>query len=417
MPNRRVPPCRLRNMLSIRPCCEAISGWRMKIDDTIPEEERDPVEKALEESEERYRDLFENANDIIYTLDLSGNLTSVNAAGERLFGYSREELLGQPVARLVLPQYMDTMLEMRNRKVGGQVRTNYEVGVTARDGRQLVLEISTTLIYQQGRPAGIQGMARDITERKLAEKERERLLDLERAARAEAEQASRIKDQFLATISHELRTPLTAILGSARILRSGAVDEGTRRSAVEIIERNADLQARLVEDLLDVSRIASGKLRLVLSRVSMADVIRSAVDAIGHAADAQGIELDVVLDHDAGWVSGDPDRLRQAVSNLLVNALKFTPCGGRVQVRLDRAGSQVEITVSDTGKGIDRQFLPQAFDLFSQGDTSLTRAHGGLGLGLAIARQLIEMHGGTIEARSEGEGKGSMFIISLPAVE
>jgi len=381
----------------------------------MPGQERDSVETALKETEERYRDLFENANDVIYTLDLSGNLTSLNAAGERLFGYAREELLGKPVARFVLPQYLDTIVEMMERKVEGQARTTYELGVSVRNDRQLMLEINSTLIYREGKPVGIQGMARDITERKQAEKERERLLELERAARAEAEQASRMKDQFLATISHELRTPLTAILGSARILRLGTVDDETRRNAIEIIERNAGSQARLVEDLLDVSRIASGRLRLELRRVDPAEVIRAAVDAIEHAVDEGRLELEVILDHDACAVSGDSERLRQAVSNLLVNAVKFTAAGGLVRIRLEKTGGQVEISVSDTGKGIDRQFLPQAFDLWSQADSSLTRTHGGLGLGLAIAHELIEMHGGTIQAHSEGEGKGSTFVIRLPA--
>src|SRR5215467_14151215 len=269
----------------------------MRIDDSMPGQERDSVETALKETEERYRDLFENANDVIYTLDLSGNLTSLNAAGERLFGYAREELLGKPVARFVLPQYLDTIVEMMERKVEGQARTTYELGVSVRNDRQLMLEINSTLIYREGKPVGIQGMARDITERKQAEKERERLLELERAARAEAEQASRMKDQFLATISHELRTPLTAILGSARILRLGTVDDETRRNAIEIIERNAGSQARLVEDLLDVSRIASGRLRLELRRVDPAEVIRAAVDAIEHAVDEGRLELEVILDH------------------------------------------------------------------------------------------------------------------------
>jgi PAS domain S-box-containing protein len=387
----------------------------MKIEDDMADGQRDTIEKALKESEERYRDIFENANDLIYMLDLSGNLTYANRACERLLGYSREEVLGTPVARLVLPQYLDTMVEMLERKVGGEVRTSYELGVTTRDGRQLMLEISTTLIYEQGKAVGIQGMARDITERKQAEEERNRLLGLERAARAEAEQASRMKDQFLATVSHELRTPLTAILGSARILRLPGLDEETRRSALEIIERNADSQARLVEDLLDVSRIASGKLRLDLREIDMAEVISAAVAAIGHAADAKGLELEVGLNHAPCSVSGDRERLRQAVSNLLANAIKFTAAGGRIQLRLDRVGDRVEITVSDTGKGMDPLFLPRAFELWSQADSGLTRTHGGLGLGLAIARELIELHRGTIEAHSEGEGKGSTFKISLPA--
>jgi len=388
----------------------------MSIKDYRSAAERDPVEKALRESEDRYRDLFENANDIIYTLDLNGCLTSVNAAGERLLGYSREELLGRPVALLVLPQYLETMREMLDRKVAGEARTNYEVGVTTKDGRHLVLEISSTLIYKQDRAVGIQGVARDVTERKEAEKERERLLSLERAARTEAEQASRMKDQFLATVSHELRTPLTAIIGSARILRSGEVDEDTRRNAVEIIERNAGSQARLVEDLLDVSRIASGKLRLHLGVVDMAAVIRGVVDEIAPVADVAGITLEALVDPDCDSVSGDAERLRQVVSNLLVNAVKFTSAGGWIRVRLERAGNRVEIIVSDTGKGINRLFLPHAFELFTQADTSLTRGRGGLGLGLGIARQLVEMHGGTVEAHSDGEGLGSTFKVSLPAL-
>ncbi len=236
----------------------------------------------------------------------------------------------------------------------------------------------------------------------------------EQIARSEAESANRMKDEFLATVSHELRTPLNAIIGWSHMLRTGRLDEETTVRAVETIERNAKSQAQLVEDILDVSRVITGKLRLNMGPVDVASIINAAIDSVQLAADSKGIELEVILDPSARLIMGDSNRLQQIVWNLLSNAIKFTPAGGRVDIRLERVKSKVQIKVSDTGQGIRPEFLPFVFDRFRQADASSTRHHGGLGLGLAIVRHLVELHGGTVRAESRGEGAGSTFTIRLP---
>jgi PAS domain S-box-containing protein len=233
-------------------------------------------------------------------------------------------------------------------------------------------------------------------------------------ARQEAEAANRLKDEFLATLSHELRTPLTAVLGWARMLRGGNLDEATAVRALDIIERNAEAQQQLIEDVLDVSRIITGKLRLDLRPVELVPVVEAAVDAVKPAAEAKHIELSIGIDPEANLVSGDPTRLQQVVWNLLTNAIKFTPKEGKVEVRMERLGSNVRIKVTDNGQGISPDFLPHVFDRFRQADSSTTRRYGGLGLGLAVVRHLVEQHGGRVSAESEGENRGSTFTIELP---
>ncbi|HEX3561065.1 MAG TPA: PAS domain S-box protein [Pyrinomonadaceae bacterium] len=233
-------------------------------------------------------------------------------------------------------------------------------------------------------------------------------------ARRVAEDASRLKDEFLATVSHELRTPLTAVLGWAHMLRAEQLDERSAKNALETIERNARAQAQLIDDLLDVSRIITGKLRLDVRPVDPASFIEVAIDAVRPAAEAKGVRIQRVLDTGVRSIAGDPNRLQQVVWNLLSNAIKFTPRGGRVQVRLERVDSHVEIAVSDTGIGITQKFLPFVFDRFRQADGTTTRAHGGLGLGLSIVRHLVELHGGTVQVESQGEGLGATFTVKLP---
>jgi signal transduction histidine kinase/ActR/RegA family two-component response regulator len=240
------------------------------------------------------------------------------------------------------------------------------------------------------------------------------LLANERAARDEAEAANRMKDEFLATLSHELRTPLNAVFGWARMLRTGQVDPPAVARGLEVIERNATAQAKLIEDLLDISRIVSGKMRLNVRTVDLSAVVEAAVDAIRQAATARDIRLQTILDPAAGPLIGDPDRLQQVVWNLLSNAIKFTPRSGRVQVSLARANSHVEIAVSDSGQGIPPPLLPHVFERFRQGDSSSTRQQGGLGIGLALVRHLVELHGGTASAHSLGIGKGATFVVRLP---
>jgi signal transduction histidine kinase len=253
-------------------------------------------------------------------------------------------------------------------------------------------------------------------ERRAAEEERDRLLKSEQEARAAAEAASRLKDEFLATVSHELKTPLTAIIGWTHLMRSGRMDGEAVGRALEIVERNARTQAQLVADLLDVSGIVSGKLRLDMRPVALEPVVRAAVEAMRPAADAKGILFREVLDPGVGPVSADPDRLQQIIWNLVSNAIKFTPGGGSVEVRVGRAGADAEIAVSDTGAGIRPEFLPRVFDRFTQADSSTTRAFGGLGLGLSIARHLAELHGGAVTAESRGEGRGATFRVRLPLI-
>jgi signal transduction histidine kinase len=281
-----------------------------------------------------------------------------------------------------------------------------------------------TLLQQQAR-----SLEAEIVERRRAEEEllavkdkleiqlaeREQLLSRAQSARFDAENANRLKDEFLATISHELRTPLNAILGWSRLLLADRLDEATKMQAIATINRNVNSQMQLVEDILDVSRIITGNLRLDISPFDIASVINAAIDSVLPAADSKNIRLEIILDPAVRHISGDADRLQQIIWNLLSNAVKFTPSGGLVSVRLKRAeDSGVEIGINDTGQGIKPDFLPFIFDRFRQADGSSTRRHGGLGLGLAIVRHLVELHGGTIRAESPGEGGGSTFTIKLP---
>jgi signal transduction histidine kinase/CheY-like chemotaxis protein len=254
----------------------------------------------------------------------------------------------------------------------------------------------------------------EIAQREEAEEKLRASLVREQIARAEAESANRMKDEFLATVSHELRTPLNAIMGWSHMLRSGKLDQATMVRAFETIDRSAKSQAQLIEDILDVSRVITGRLRLNMGPVDVASVINSAIDSVQLAADSKQIQLEVTLDPSVRHTVGDSSRLQQVVWNLLANAIKFTPSGGRVEVRVERANAALQVCVSDTGQGISSEFLPFIFDRFRQADSSSTRAHGGLGLGLAIVSHLVELHGGSVQADSSGLGKGSTFTIRLP---
>jgi signal transduction histidine kinase/CheY-like chemotaxis protein len=260
---------------------------------------------------------------------------------------------------------------------------------------------------------GASKILRDVTERKKSEQERLDALNDASKARQEAEISNRIKDEFLATISHELRTPLTAMLGWVRMLRTGKLDPASHERALEVIDRNVRSQAQLIEDLLDISRITVGKLRLDVRPVQPAAVIAAAVESLRFAAEARQIRVQTILDSNAGPIAGDFERLQQVVWNLLSNAIKFTPKGGSVQIVLGRVDSHIEIRVTDTGRGLKPEFLPFIFNRFTQGEAVTTRTHGGLGMGLAIAKAIMELHGGTISAASEGEGKGATFGLTL----
>jgi signal transduction histidine kinase/ActR/RegA family two-component response regulator len=265
-----------------------------------------------------------------------------------------------------------------------------------------------------GRVVSVLAIMQDMTEQRQSEQQRTQLLAVAERARAEAEASNRAKDQFLAVLSHELRTPLHAIVGWVRLLREGVLSPEKREHAIETIERNAMAQTRIIEDLLDVSRMVSGKLRLSVRDVALAPPLRAAVEAVRPMADARGVVVDTVLDEDLLRARVDPDRIQQIVWNLVTNAVKFTGRGGRVAVALARHGDAAVLRVVDTGRGIRADFLPHIFERFRQADASTTREHGGLGLGLAITRQLVELHGGTIRAESPGEGGGAAFVVELP---
>ena len=265
-----------------------------------------------------------------------------------------------------------------------------------------------------GAPTRFDGITLDVTALKTIEQRRENMLATERAAREEAERVIRMKDEFLATLSHELRTPLNAILGWSQILARQPIESEDARQGLQAIERNTRAQARMIEDLLDMSRISAGKVRLDVHRVVLADVVSQAVQSVQPSAEVKGVRLITVIDPSAGPVAGDAGRLQQVVWNLLTNAIKFTPRGGRVQVVLERVNSHIELNVTDTGEGIVQEFLPHVFERFRQADASTTRHYRGLGLGLSIVKYLVELHGGSVRVKSPGKGKGSTFILTLP---
>jgi PAS domain S-box-containing protein len=377
------------------------------------------AEEDVRASEARYRSLFEVAVYGVLTIDERGIIESANPAAERLFGYSSSEMIGRNVSTL-MPEpykgehdsYLQNYLRTGVRKIIGIGR---EVVGRRKDGSTFPMDLAVSESQLDGKRR-FTGLVHDISERRWAEKERAELLASERAAREQAETANRAKDEFLATISHELRTPLNSIVGWAELLRKGALDEATLARAVDTISRNARSQAQLIEDLLDVSRIISGKMRLDVRRVDLAPIVEAAIDAVRPAADAKEVRIETTLDPRVGFLAGDSERLQQIAWNLLSNAVKFTPKGGRVQVSLMRVNSHVELTVADSGEGIAPELLPHVFDRFQQADTTPARRSGGLGLGLAIVRHLAEMHGGSVRVTSEGPGKGSVFTVTLPVV-
>jgi PAS domain S-box-containing protein len=369
---------------------------------------------TLRTSEIRYRRLFESARDGILILDAASlRITDVNPFMMELLGYSREEFLGRELWEIGL--FSDKAASkhaFRELQKKGYLRYE-DLPLETTDGTRREVEFVSNVYEEDGHQV-LQCNIRDITDRKQAEEERKLLLASAQSARAEADAANGIKDEFLATVSHELRTPLTAILGWSQMLASGKLDEPESKRAVETILRNARAQREIIDDLLDISRIITGKLRLDIGSVEIKRMIEAVVEGMRPAADARKIHLEISIDPETGSISGDPDRLQQIVWNLLSNAIKFTPEGGRVGVRLARNDSQVEITISDTGQGIDPELLLHVFDRFRQFDSTSRRRHGGLGLGLSIVRQLVELHGGTVTAESPGAGAGTTFKVSLP---
>jgi PAS domain S-box-containing protein len=392
----------------------------------------DVTQRHLSEiASRRLAAIVASSDDAIIGKDLNSVITSWNSGAERIFGYTAEEMIGTSIMRLIPPDRQSEELEILARIRRGERFDHFETIRLAKDGRQLTVSVTVSPIKDSsGHVVGASKVARDITERIKAEealkraaeeaeeanRERLRLLDSEREARSQAERASRMKDEFLATLSHELRTPLNAVVGWTHILRSGKLRIDELREGLNTIERNARVQAQIIDDLLDMSRIISGKVRLEVRQIDLPTILKQSVETVRAAADAKNICLESILDPLIGAISGDPDRLQQVFWNLLNNAIKFTPNGGQVQVLLKRVNSNIEVSIIDTGEGIAPEFLPFVFDRFHQGDASITRRHGGLGLGLAIVKQLVELHGGYVRVESGGIGKGATFTVHLPRI-
>jgi PAS domain S-box-containing protein len=378
------------------------------------------VEDALRESEERYHALISNVKSYaIFGVDLQGTATTWNEGVERLLGYSRGEFVGLTTEKLFSAEDVANGVYRRELQTAAEEGSAAnELWLVQKDGTPFFAScIFSRALDTSGHVIGFSVVLRDRTAWKLAQQERDALLERERAVRHEAEQASRLKDEFLATLSHELRSPLNAIVGWVHIARRHAGDNGELARSLDTIERNVRAQTQIVNDLLDMSRIMTGQVRLDLQALDLRDAISNAVEAVRAAADVKGVRIEKALDSNIGWTRVDPARLQQVLWNLLANAVKFTPPGGRVRVALERVNSHAEIIVQDSGVGIAPSFLPFVFERFRQEDSSTTRRHGGLGLGLSIVKSLAELHGGTVRAASPGEGQGSTFTVTLPIMQ
>ena len=373
-------------------------------------------QRRADEIRARLAAIVESSDDAIISKTLDGIIRSWNPGAEKIFGYSAAEAIGQHI-RLIIPR--DHWAEedgVLARVAHGERVEHFDTIRVARDGRRIDVSLTVSPVRNAaGDIIGASKIGRDVTERRRAEAERAELLASEQAAREEAETVNRSKDQFLAVLSHELRTPLNAIFGWARMIHDGRIDAALVARGTQVILRNATAQLKLVEDLLDMSRIITGNMRLEVRAVDVKEVVEAALDTVRPAVTAKELRLTAVLaTGDGAVVLGAPDRLQQVVWNLVMNAVKFTPKGGRIEVVVRRIDSHVAIVVSDTGEGIAPELLPHIFERFRQGDSSSTRAHGGLGIGLALVRHLVELHGGSVRAESEGVGLGATFTVKLP---
>jgi PAS domain S-box-containing protein len=379
--------------------------------------ERKQTEKALRESEERFAKAFRASPDALVISRISdGVILEVNDSFVAVSGYDRDQLIGK--STLMLDLYVDPAVRGHALKIleeKGRVR-DIEVAVKRRSGEVRLLQFSAEPLDLHGEHCWLI-IGRDITERNQAEKDREQLLLKEKAAREDAEASNRMKDEFLATMSHELRTPLTAILGWTRMLTGGALSESQMQRAFEVIERSAESQARLVDDILDTSRIITGRFNLESKPIKMLRIFEAAVEVVRPSAEAKRITLHTDIKDRDGMIMGDANRVQQIIWNLLSNAIKFTNPGGRVDAQLKRIGDWIEVSIRDTGIGIDSEFLPHVFDRFRQADSTSTRKYGGLGLGLAIVRHLVEVHGGSVAASSSGPGLGATFRVHFPVAQ
>jgi len=364
--------------------------------------------KRLERDARHFAAIVASSDDAIISKTLDGTVVTWNKSAERLFGYSAAEMVGQSIRRIVPDDRQAEEDHVLASVARGETIDHFVTVRQRKDGSHVPISLTVSPIHDgNGRVIGASKIARDVTERVRADEERRRLLD-------SARDASRLKDEFLATLSHELRTPLNAIVGYTRMMQAGLLSTDKQAAAIDTVVRNARSLTQIVEDVLDVSRIVSGKLRLNIQAVALSEIAREAVETAQPAADAKGIRLDMILDPEGTVVSGDSDRLRQVLWNLCSNAVKFSKRDGRVQVRVGRVNSNVEVEVVDDGIGIAPDFLPHLFERFSQADGTASRLHSGLGLGLAISRHLIELQGGRIWAYSAGLGTGATFRIELP---
>ena len=378
-----------------------VPALRRELEEATERRARRQAEAALGRTHERLRAVLQNMPVLLVAFGRRGEVVVWNRECERVTGYKAAEVVGRPEAfeRLVPDAaYRERMMAEWSRQAGNY--RDWEVTVNGKDGKAHTIAWSTVADSFPVPGWTNWAVGIDVTQRRQME--------------SSLREANRVKDEFLATLSHELRTPLTAVLGWVHLLRSRKLDAAMQQRAIEVIDRNAKAQAQLIADILDVSRIVTGKFRLDPRAVDLGTVIESAVDGIRPAAEAKKIVLASNVDPEIGSLIADPDRIQQVVWNLLSNAIKFTPEGGSVRLAAARAGSQVEVAVSDSGIGIAPELLPRIFERFSQGDSSSTRSHGGLGLGLAIVRHIVELHGGTVEASSGGSGLGSTFTVRLP---
>jgi PAS domain S-box-containing protein len=371
--------------------------------------------RAFEDLRSRLAAIVDSSDDAIISKTLQGVITSWNTGAQRIFGWTAEEAVGRHIT-LIIPRERhaeedDVLARLRR----GERIEHFETVRVAKDGRLLNVSLTVSPVRNaSGVIVGASKIARDVTERRRFETQRDELLARERRAREAAEAANRAKDEFLATISHELRTPLTSILGWARLIESADLDaEGIARAARTIV-RNAATQAQLVDDLLDMSRVVTGRLRLDFEACDLAAVVTAAIETVRPTAEAKGVALSTILAADSVPIIGAPDRLQQVMWNLLTNAIKFTPAGGTISVSLREADQIAEIAVCDNGDGIAPDVLPHVFEMFRQEDSSTTRSHGGLGLGLALVKHLVELHGGRVHAASPGKGQGASFSVALP---
>ena len=384
------------------------------------ERQQEESARLVAGQKELLRVTLASVGDAVIATDTEARVNYLNPTAERLTGWTNGEAQGKPLHEVFNIVNEETRKEVES-PVAKSLREGAIVGLAnhtvliGKDGKAHPIDDSAAPIRDvEGNVLGVVMVFHDISERKKLEKERDGLLNNEQAMRVEAETANRAKDLFLATLSHELRTPLNAIVGWMSILRREGATDRDFREGMKVIERNTRAQIQLIEDVLDVSRIVSGKLRLDIKPCDLADAINSGVDAVRAAAEARNITLELDLDPAAKNVPCDGGRIQQVVWNLVSNAVKFTPKGGKVTVRLTRERSGSRIEVSDSGMGIGTELLPYVFDRFRQADSSTRRKYGGLGLGLSIVKHIVEMHGGTVEAFSDGDGKGAKFVVMLP---